>query len=367
MPISQLDEADAIFLVGSDLRHEVPIIAHRVRKAALNGCTVDMLDTSDREYFFEHGPVLQAPAIAWCTALALVLKAAGGQNQVAGDLAEFVATAAQPSDAHRRIAERLRDASDGYILTGLMALGHPDFAAVRGLSQAIATVTGCRLGQLTAGANAAGAALAGALPHRDAAGREKRVAGKHIGQMLTAPQKALLLFGIEPEFDLADSVAAVAAMAEAGFCVAFASYMSDGLAEHADVVLPIGTFAETSGTYVNAAGDWQSFQGVALPVGECRPGWKVLRVLANRLGVPDSDFQSSEEIRDVLRAQIDSADAVNAGSDLPSLAPVADADIDGKSIETAIYDVDAVVRRAEALQSTPVAVQRTQAPARASA
>ena len=69
----------------------------------------------------------------------------------------------------------------------------------------------------------------------------------------------------------------------------------------ANVLLPISTFVETSGTYVNLEGLWQSFAGAAKPLGEARPGWKVLRVLGNLADVRDFDYQSSEEVREELR------------------------------------------------------------------
>ena len=62
------------------------------------------------------------------------------------------------------------------------------------------------------------------------------------------------------------------------------------------MLLPIGTFAETSGTYVNCEGQWQSQPGAAQPLGEARPGWKVLRVLGNLLNLERFDYQSSEEV-----------------------------------------------------------------------
>ena len=63
------------------------------------------------------------------------------------------------------------------------------------------------------------------------------------------------------------------------FVIACSPFMSPALRETADLMLPIGTFAETAGTFVNGEGRWQSFQGAATPVGESRPCWKVLRVL----------------------------------------------------------------------------------------
>ena len=63
-----------------------------------------------------------------------------------------------------------------------------------------------------------------------------------------------------------------------------------------DVLLPIAPFTETSGSFVNAEGRVQGFHAVVKPLGETRPAWKVLRVLANLLGVPGFDFESSTDV-----------------------------------------------------------------------
>ena len=83
--------------------------------------------------------------------------------------------------------------------------------------------------------------------------------------------------------------------------VAITPFASDTLREIAHVLLPIGTFAETSGTYVNLEGSWQSYAGAAAPIGEARPGWKVLRVLGNLLGLDGFEYQSSEDVRAEVR------------------------------------------------------------------
>ena len=63
------------------------------------------------------------------------------------------------------------------------------------------------------------------------------------------------------------------------------------------MLLPIAPFTETSGTYVNAEGRVQSFNGAVKPAGDTRPGWKVLRVLGNLLGVSGFGYESSEQVR----------------------------------------------------------------------
>ena len=115
-----------------------------------------------------------------------------------------------------------------------------------------------------------------------------------------------------------------------------------------------GTFAETSGTYVNVAGTWQSFGGIASPVGESRPAWKVLRVLGNLVEAEGFDYVTSEDVlAECKQALGDVAPAAYAGSG--SHAKVNGEDRPDEEIDTPLYSVDALVRRADALQRTPAA------------
>ena len=124
------------------------------------------------------------------------------------------------------------------------------------------------------------------------------------------------------------------------------------------MLLPIGTFAETSGTYVNVEGTWQSFGGVANPVGEARPAWKVLRVLGNLVEADGFDYVTSEDVLEECREEIGDVSmeaavgaALAANSSGLKALPQSEAD----DIDTPIYSVDGLVRRAHALQLTPAA------------
>src|SRR5690606_7644221 len=257
--------------------------------------------------------------------------------------------AAQPNDEHRAIAKQLATGERRQIILGAIAQRDPVFADLRLAAGALAQITGATLGYLPEGGNAVGACLAGFLPQRTIGGKAVASAGLNVADMFAAKLKSYILFGgIEPENDIADPGAA-AALQAAEFVVALSPYATG--AEYVDVVLPIGTFAETSGTYVDLEGRWQSAPGVATPVGESRPGWKVLRVLANLLDLPQFEYVASDEVRDELRQQVEAAPAFVQASAERTLqgklalgAGVAYSDVP-------IYQVDAVVRRAEALQS----------------
>jgi NADH-quinone oxidoreductase subunit G len=123
----------------------------------------------------------------------------------------------------------------------------------------------------------------------------------------------------------------------------------------ANLLLPIGTFAATSGTFVNVAGTWQIFPGIASPIGESRPEWKVLRVIGNLLDAEGFDYVSSEDVRDEIAQQLGSITPSNALPNTAVHAPPNGADLPQAEIDVPLYSVDGLVRRSTALQLTPEA------------
>ena len=304
--IADVEDAGAILVVGSDLRREVPIIAHRVRKASLAGAGVAFANTSEHEYFLD--------TVANVASDNLVELLAGIAVATGGDLPKSVSdicAGVSASDEQKKIASMLKDADNGLVIVGQVADRHPASSALRALAAAIADLTGSRIGFLSEGANSAGASLAGVLPHRDAGGASSKHTGMSAADIVTAELDMLMLFGVEPDADLAGG--GVDQVAEHKFVAAFTPYRSYALEQCADLLLPMGTFAETSGTFVNCEGRWQSFEGIANPVGEARPGWKILRVLANLLEVPDSEYQDSLEVRDELKDSLGDVQPDNSG------------------------------------------------------
>jgi NADH-quinone oxidoreductase subunit G len=338
--IAEVDSLEALLVVGSNLRREIPLLANRIRKAALSGASVWFLNPAKFDYLFPVADYLVAAPAAQLAELNALLAAAGATS-VGG--AAGVAT-----DRHRAIVEKLRASSRKAIWLGALALRHPQYAALRAAAQALAAATGASLGILAEGGNAAGAHLAGMLPHRSAGSRNRTRAGLTAGAMLAAPLDAYLLWDVEP---WADSLqpGALKALQGAKFVVAATPFLSEEVKSVAHVLLPIGTFAETSGTYVNLAGHWQSFAGAAQPLGQSRPGWKVLRVLGNLLGLDGFEQLSSEEVRDALRNEL----GTNAAT-LPVAATAfgASAGASGTVVDIPLYQVDSIVRRAASLQRT---------------
>jgi len=346
--IAGVDQLDALLVVGSNLRREVPLLAHRVRKAAKRGAKVAFLNPARFDYLFPVAAYLESSPAKQLADLAAIYAAALDGAAAPAHLAALVG-AAQVNTAHRSIAATLKSGQKRAIWLGALALRHAAYADLRAVAAALAAATGATLGTLAEGGNAAGAYLAGAVPHRDAAGIQPATVGKHARELLAGPQKAYLLFGgAEP---WADGLAADAqrALAGAEFVVAATPYADETLKSVAHVLLPISTFVETSGTYVNLEGLWQSFTGAAKPLGEARPGWKVLRVLGNLADVREFDYQSSEEVREELRLRC--AD-IGASSYQGEHEAKATATGDVRVVDVPMYSIDAVLRRAPSLQRT---------------
>ena len=171
------------------------------------------------------------------------------------------------------------------------------------------------------------------------------------------------MLNVEPDADIHSSPDAVAKLARQEFVVALTPFVSDALLEAADLLLPVGTFAETSGTYVNVAGTWQSFAAVATPVGESRPAWKVLRVLGNLVEAEGFDYVTSTDVLEACREDIGDTDVGGpSGPNSSRLKPLprSDSSSDAQDFpedetDVPLYSVDGLVRRATALQLTPAA------------
>ncbi len=337
--IASLSQLQRVLVVGSNLRKDHPLFAQRIRQSVRKGCALSVINSvvelasADAWAMPVTHSVLAEPA-GWAQALADVAAA------IASDKGVTAPAAGQATDAAKAIAQSLMGGERKAILLGNAAAHHANAGSLLGLANWIAAQTGASVGYLSEAANTVGAQLAGALPSGG---------GMDAGQMLTGKLKAVLLLNTEPEFDSAAGAAAQAALNAAQMVVTLSPFKAN--MDFSDVLLPISPFTETPGTFVNAEGRVQSFHAVVKPLGETRPAWKVIRVLANLLELPGFDFESSQDvlkqIEGVQSAQVPaerldnsstSAIQLGAGQGIPAVA--------------SIYQLDGLVRRATSLQLT---------------
>jgi NADH-quinone oxidoreductase subunit G len=355
--IAELEQVSAAVIVGSNLRRDVPIIAHRIRKAAVRGAKVSFVNPQRYEYLFPMTGYLSSNGLGMVEHLAALVSAAGGASSAPSSV-KLLVNGAHPTDVHRAIVASLGEGERRVILLGAIAQRDAAFSELRVLASTLAQLTGASFGYLPEGGNAVGAQLAGVLPHRGVGGAALSAPGLNISDMLAAKLKGYLLVGaFEPREDIAVS-GAVDALKAAECVVALSPYAT--AKEYAHIILPIGTFAETSGTYVNMEARWQSVPGAATPFGESRPAWKVLRVLGNLLQLPGFEYLSSDQIRDELKAAVSGVTANNTYSAASGFKGMAVQ----MPLDVPMYGSDPLVRRANALQLTAEARREREEPSR---
>jgi len=351
--IAELENVDAALIVGGNPRKDQPIIGHRLRKAAKAGASVMFINSVDFACTFKAAhKAIVAPnrlvqSLAGVAAALLQSKKARAPQAL-----QSVIDQTLPDATEQAMASALSEAGQATVLLGLGAGMHPAFSTMRALAVLIAELSGAKLGFLSDGANSAGASLAGVLPHRTASAQTRENPGLNAAQMIDQPLKNYLLLGIEPEFDCANGARALAAMQQAELVVALTPYITERMREYADVLLPMNCFSETSGTFVNCEGRWQSFAAVSRAPAGSRPGWKVLRVLGNLLELDGFDQTSSQQVRDSLSQMVGDVTVNNThcGEFVGYLES-------GGGLQRIdylpMYAVDSMVRRATALQKTP--------------
>jgi NADH-quinone oxidoreductase subunit G len=353
--IEALEQVDAALVIGGNPRKDQPLAGHRLRKAAMAGARIMFVNPVDFEFLFDVHARAIVPPSRMAETLAGVAASLSGAGSNAADAVKSAISNASPDAAQQAMARTLTEADNAVVLLGNIATTHPQYSLIRALADVIASASGATLGVLPEAANTVGAWLAGVLPHRGPAGAALATSGMNARDMIEQRREGYLLFGVEPAHDCMNPAQAARAVAAAEFVVSIGAFASEALRDSADILLPIGPFTETSGTFVNAEGRWQSFAGVASPVGDSRPGWKVLRVLGNQFGLDGFGQTGSEQVRDALRSALGEA---NFDNHQPA-GPVADAmQVSGleRIGDVAIHAVDPLVRRAAALQRTPDAI-----------
>ena len=342
MSISEFAALDRVLVVGSFLRNDHPLLAHRLRQAAKRGAQVSLLHASDDELLIRlaHKAIVAPSAMPRMLAELVVAAAAAAGQQVPTALGGITAS----TDA-QAIAASLASGERKGIFLGNFARHHPQAAQLHALARELARLTGATQGFLTEAANSVGGYIAQAMPQRD---------GMNAQAMLATPRPAYLLLHAEAALDAADPVLARAALEAAGCVIALSPFRS-GAADHASVVLPVSPFTETAGTFVNCEGRVQAFNGVAPPLGEARPAWKVLRVLGSMLGLEGFAQDSIEAVRRELPSADAIATALSNETATAITVPADDQPVLERIAEVPMYFADPLVRRATSLQKTRIA------------
>jgi NADH-quinone oxidoreductase subunit G len=337
--IASLSNLDRALVVGSNIRKDHPLFAQRIRQAVRKGCAVSAINSVAVDATYTPANAYLLSPSHWSKALGEVAAAIAVSK---GIDAPVSVTA---TEAAKNIAASMLSGERKAILLGNAAAHHPQASSLLALANWIGQQTGASVGYLTEAGNTVGAQWVGAQPAQS---------GFNAGQMLAGGLKAVILLNNEPEFDSAAGAKSKAVLGQAQMIVSMNPFKAN--MDFCDVILPISPFTETSGSFMNAEGRLQSFHAVVKPLGETRPAWKVLRVLANMLDLPGFDFDASTDVLNKLTGQTTGLSGIhveklgNSVNTTNAMIDISESNI--QPVTAAIYQIDGIVRRASSLQMT---------------
>jgi len=336
--LADVETLDSLLIVGSYLRKELPILNHRVRKAFQAGAKIHQVNPELFDFNYKiANSVINSESMT--QELAALAKAA---IEISDQSEQAWLGSVEITEQHRQIVESLKSAEKAAVMVGQISQTHSNYALIQKLSAIIAEITGATLSILPMSANEVGAHLTNCLPLK----------GLNASEMLTNNMSAFINFGLEPEMDTLHADQALSAMQQAQFVVNFSAFDSEAQRDYANVLLPIGTFTETAGTFVNANGLKQSFKMTAEPKGEAKAAWKVLRVLGNMFELDGFEqTHSNQVLAEVLDNPISTVDFSRLEGQLDNNKE--------SFFVVAPYSIDGIVRRSPSLQATPDASAAT--------
>ena len=350
--INEIDNMDCVFLIGSDIVKEQPILAIKLRKVIKNGGKVFVLNPVDFKLYVNLSKKYIVNPKEFILVLKCIIKCYSKKlgDDIKPNNINHIIENIEDTNIYSDLVESLFTAKNKLILLGYYAYSSPDYSKIVSLSTLLAKMTTSNYGVLTDGSNSSGAWLTGFIPHRLPGGKPIL---KNIGfdalNIFAKNLKAYVMFGLEIENDSLYPNVCLDALKKADFVLSFSSFKNNTLLDMCDVILPIATSYENSGTFVNVSGVWQSFSA-AVPCGyEVKLGWEAVNNLGNYFKLPGFFYQNITSILNEVKSLV----TTTSLSWNPIISKNLSSNINGHIItipSISQYDIDPLVRRASSLQ-----------------
>ena len=306
--IDEIESHDAILVVGSNLKHDQPLLAHRFRRYANKRNNFSIITSYDDFYSTRCLEKVIVNPSEYINYLLMILKQVqlSTKYKINSEVIKNLLKAAKPSNEAKRIAKSLLSNKSKAIFLGHQILHLDDGDNIKLVAMHIAQAVGATFGLIPGYANSVGL-------------NELNLNTDNISsdKILSQSKEAYIMMNFDPLYDYHSPKKINSALKKAKFNLAISPYISDSFKEF-DVVLPMTPFTETSGTFINMEKTIQSFSAVTPPVGQSRPGWKILRVLANFLQLEGFSYDSSEEVKTDAMIEMDKKNEFSLNDFKPS-------------------------------------------------
>ncbi len=290
LSVPDVEWADAIVVIGSELVDEMPILDLRVRKAVNRNGAALAVATARPSSLDDKASVTARMAPGRDDAFIQALLAALAGKDV-GDLAS---RAGADAENISQIAGLLKNAKRPAVLWGeRMLYASTGTASAKAICNLVAMLglaatDGAGHLQIPVQANGRGLREVGVLPNLGPALSDSATQGMssdEIADALGDELSAILLLGTDPILDSPDGARWDAALRAAPNVIAFSSWLDPATERHATVVFPAEVGPEKEGTLTHPDGRIQRLRQTVDHAGEVNSGWWVLDQLAARIGV----------------------------------------------------------------------------------
>jgi NADH-quinone oxidoreductase subunit G len=344
MSVVDVENLDCILVIGSNIRKEQPLLAHRMRQAVkknnaalafINPMKSDSLVSSANDFLVAPSQMIELLGqVVKAVSLLLDRSVPEGLDDVSVE-----------NDADQ-IAKMLVSGAQKLILVGALCRNHPDRSKIEQLSHLLGQLVEAKVGLLSEGPNSLGAEVVNSLPGSN---------GLNAGEMMANSLDAYFLLHAEVSEDSCFPGLAAEALKAAPLVVALNAFEGE-VSQYATVMLPVSPFSETAGTFINLEGTAQSFGPVAPTKGLSRPAWRLIAALGKLFGFTDFEYQSIEDVRAELKDHLDNLpgklQAKFEVSPIQMQRRGDTQDVIERLSDVPMYSVDSIVRRAPALQLT---------------
>jgi NADH-quinone oxidoreductase subunit G len=337
--LSEMESIDHALIVNSYLRLEQPMINHRIRKATLNGASVNTIN--NKKFDFNYRTDLEILSSPQKTLLMLqsILKSLHDRTKtpVPKHLSKI-----KVEDSQNKIADDLIAAERPVIILGEHVNSNIFSSDITSIISEIAALANAKIANLSHSGNSLSAEKVGFKPSNK---------GKNAISMFTENTKAFLLMDVDFNYDFINpKLAADTFNNDDVFVISLTSFEDEIALMNSDVILPLASFYESSGTHINFDGVAQSFSASVKGSGDSKPGWKIIKVLADILELKGFEYTDSTQVAD------DALSMSLANNDDLVENNIKDTDDSKVAVhwQYSPYAIDGITRKAKALQETPI-------------
>ena len=272
--VKKIEEFESIILLGSQLRNQNPLILQRLRKMALHGKSINVIN----HIYFNLQLNLDQKVIKPITEFKKLFE----------QILKYIKTNFKKisKTVEQKLSKTISNKT--LLLIGEDVYSHPEFLKFAPIINNIIDETAMQFGCLPTGANSVGL-------HQLFSYYKNKVEVKNY--------QASLTINLDPAFDIADSEIHEKIMQKSKFNILISPFLNQNN-KHYDLILPSVTHFENEGSFLNIESRLQIFSQTIVPKFESKPLWKILRVMGNYIECQDFEFEACSQITNKINNKI---------------------------------------------------------------